>query len=188
MRLSTISLSILASLIRVAIAQDDDIPSIIIIPIIPTVIPQPVEENPVSTTLVIDPPTATSAPFIDPIPDPLHTSEPIEPEVSSAIPEITISPTPPEPVTTSEKEDVKTITSTTGAASTPESTKTIYSTAVITEKTTSQPETSKASSASTAAPSASNVPFTGGASSLIFSVGIYPNSDNPVEEANDASL
>ncbi|KAH6709390.1 hypothetical protein BKA61DRAFT_659323 [Leptodontidium sp. MPI-SDFR-AT-0119] len=172
MRLSTISLSVLALLIRAAAAQDSGVDTI------NTIVP--IEDNLPSTVPIVDPPAATSTPpFIDPVIDPLPTSVPVDSEDSSAVPEITTSPAPPQPMTTLAKipEEKTTATSTTSAAELavqssmvmppPESTKTLFSTTVITEKPTAKPETSKASTQSTAAPSQSVVPYVTGDANVL---------------------
>ncbi|KAH9221471.1 hypothetical protein DL95DRAFT_519066 [Leptodontidium sp. 2 PMI_412] len=172
MRLSTISLSVLALLIRAAAAQDSGVDTI------NTIVP--IEDNLPSTVPIVDPPAATSTPsFIDPVIDPLPTSVPVDSEDSSAVPEITTSPAPPQPMTTLAKipEEKTTATSTTSAAEPavqssmvmppPESTKTLFSTTVITEKPTAKPETSKASTQSTAAPSQSVVPYVTGDANIL---------------------
>ncbi|KAL5320803.1 hypothetical protein ACEPPN_011613 [Leptodophora sp. 'Broadleaf-Isolate-01'] len=176
MRLSAISLSVLALLIRAAAAQDSGVDAI------NTIVP--IEDNLPSTVPIVDPPAATSTPpfidpVIDPVIDPLPTSVPVDSEDSSAVPEITTSPAPPQPMTTLAKipEEKTTATSTTSAAEPavqssmvmppPESTKTLFSTTVITEKPTAKPETSKASTQSTAEPSQSVVPYVTGDANVL---------------------
>ncbi|CZS91494.1 uncharacterized protein RAG0_02102 [Rhynchosporium agropyri] len=170
MRLSTTFLSVIALLIHVAMAKNEDNSTLIIIPINPSISALPIEEIPATRTPLIDPPAATSALFIDPIPEPPRSSS-MAPEIDRAVPQITTSPAAAEQTSITVESVKTTMTSTTESAiPMRESAKTIYSTTAFTDNPTGQPETTKTATTSTVAPSQTIVPFEGGAGSLRFEV------------------